>query len=207
MGNEKQDGAGAAGEVKGELGELEAAIAKLTAELEASNSAALAALGRAETAEAKVAELEKEVAELAGKLKSADAKAKAAISKLPKPEKVRKVGRMKPGTDKEEAAARAVLIEAMDSGEDLELVFSTGQQEIRDIEPVRCRGGSFRRTASTNPRFRLAQELMIRGEGRNANIDGVALLRDGKQVAYCGFPDPVSIAPGVTRRLDPSIIF
>lgn len=155
----------------------------------------IAAIARAEAAEKRVAELEAAL-EAAGEVPG------GAPTPAPEPKErpaaARDVG---PSFGQLDAAE---LGEALDSGEDLELVFSNGEYEIVDFEPVKV-------TAKDLPimagKRQVAQPLFVRGGGNDDRIHGAGLLQGGVQIAYCEFPSPVPIEKGQERRFERAISF
>ena len=175
-------------------------------------AAALAGVSAAHAADAagnddpddRVAGLEEQVRTLTEQLGEAQAeiaKFDAGKARQHRPGKVqvkaRKAGPVK--------ADEGELATAMESGEELELVFSNGDREITDFEPVLVRGAAFDKRGGG--RFALRDKLTVRGAGTEHRIRGVALLRDGKPVAFCQFPKPVAVPVGGERAFDRMIVF
>lgn len=140
---------------------------------------------------------------------SANRAARAVHRRGAKPKKPRKIGA--PSVEKEEDASKAAavqseaVIEAMESGGELELVFSDGATEIGEFDPVLCNPDAFMRQGAR--RFALRDAVIVRGAGAEKRVRGVGLLVDGKQIAYTAFPDPVKVPIGQEVKFDRMIVF
>lgn len=119
--------------------------------------------------------------------------------------KAREVGGEQRGSDKSREFTGEALAQAMDSDEELELVFSNGGREIIEFEPVLVRGAAFDRQGSG--RYLLRGALTLRGAGSELMVRGVGLMRNGEQVAWCAFPRPVPVPIGGERKFDRMIAF
>lgn len=164
----------------------------------------------------RIAALEEEVRTLTEDLKaaqkaeaSANRAARAVHRRGAKPKKPRKVGA--PAIEDEGKAAEfaadqtKAVIAAMDSGEELELVFSDGTSEIGEFDPVLVNPDAFARQGAS--RFALREAVIVRGAGLEKRVRGVGLLVGGKQIAYTAFPDPVKVPVGQEVKFDRMIVF
>lgn len=124
---------------------------------------------------------------------------RAAHRKGVKQVKARKLGELKDGTDRE------ALIAAMEAGAELEIVFSNGTAELIEFEPVIVSPQAFQRIG--RERFNLRDAVLVKGAGKEQRVRGVALLADGKQIAYTAFPNPVSVPVGQQVKFDRMIGF
>lgn len=140
-------------------------------------------------------DLEKANAELA----KANRTTAAQIRKGAKPAKARKVGPLKDGTD------RKALVEAIDSGKEMEIVLSNGTAEIAEFDPVLVSGAGFYRRGAE--RFDLIEPLIVKGAGQEKRVRGVGLLVGGKQIAWTEFPRTVSVPEGQQVKFDRMINF
>ncbi len=118
-----------------------------------------------------------------------------------KSSKARKVGEMQAdGVDRE------LMDKLMDAGEDeLELVFTDGQREVVELEPIAVYPAAFRRARAG--KFMLNDALEVRATMDGIALAGVALLdSSGKQVAYSPLIEPVTMHAGQRRKFD-NLIF
>lgn len=91
------------------------------------------------------------------------------------------------------------------AGDDaLELVFSDGVNELVEFAPYDVRGTSFVRTGAG---WMLSQAITLRGLNDDTRVRGAALLRDGKQVAWSSFIEPVRIPRNQDVNFDRMIAF
>ncbi|HEV2747624.1 MAG TPA: hypothetical protein VGW34_10040 [Allosphingosinicella sp.] len=112
--------------------------------------------------------------------------AEAAVLKLEKSPKRRAIGPLKAEADRE------LISLALASG-DVEIVFSDGRHELRDLVPIVVNGDAWRHTArgamllpdvTLEPGDIKAPELKVAGFG---------LLSEGEQIAWCQLPEPITV--------------
>jgi len=149
--------------------------------------------------EEKVLTLEEDLATVRKAEAAANRGARMAHRQGKSPGKARKVGELKDGTDRE------ALLKAMDDGENLEIVLSTGTAEILEFDPIMVYPQAFRRTGRS--RFDLIDAVIVKGAGKEQRVRGVALLAGGKQIAYTAFPNPVKVPVGQQVKFDRMIGF
>jgi hypothetical protein len=154
-----------------------------------------AATARAEAAEA-ARDGEKDRADKAEK---ACDRAKAKVTAGDAPARPRKLGAM---DDKVEN-----LRAAIGAAEKVEVVVSDGTSEIAGVAPIVVEGAAWRDTPNGTM---LTEAVTIHGPAQDQSayrIAGYALVLDGKQVAYRARPDPVTVVPGHTYKIENDIIF
>lgn len=188
-------------EQAGEIADGDRAIAALKVELEAATAGPAGGEPVEDVAalNARIAELEALNAGLEGRVASFDAAEGRKQRKGTRQIKARKFG-------KAPATSIAAIGEAMDSGDELELAFGSRGVERIEFEPIRVYPAAFDRQGSLG-RYRLRDAVQIRGAGQAVDVDGVALLRGGELVAWCGFPKPVTVPAGTERKFDRMIVF
>jgi len=86
----------------------------------------------------------------------------------------------------------------------LELVFSNGTNEIMEFAPYDVRGASFERHAGG---WRLRDAINLKGASELTRVRGVALLKDGKQIAWAPFPEVVIVPAHQEVAFDKMIVF
>lgn len=176
-----------------EFGLDQSAARDLQAELDAANERA----GKVDELQAQL-DAANERADQAEKARDrAKAKAKAVAGE--QPAKLRKFGAMDDAADDFAAA--------IGKADKVEVVLSDGKGEIEGIAPVVVTGEAWRATPNG---LMLTEAVEIDGPGPNKaayNVDGYALVLDGKQVAYRKRPDPVTVVPGQHYKIENDIIF
>jgi hypothetical protein len=183
----------------------------------------IAAIARAETAEKRVGELETEVAELTTDVEDAISEknrlanllseagtstAAAPVDQAPeaapepvereRPEAARDVGPTFSELAADDIAA------AIAGGARFEVVFSNGEFEIVDFQPIDIGGEDLLR--ATNRQFSVIPPIHIKA-GQDDTIDGAGLLLEGVQVGYCQFDPPIKVQQGQERKFDRALIF
>jgi hypothetical protein len=154
------------------------------------------------------AELEKadtEIGELRKSLKAykgSATKARGEVTVLRKQisPQARPIGAMKPAKSDEEAAARSATLAAAFAQDTLELVFSDGKREIRELAPLTISGDAWRIMPSQGPddlgRVLNHEPILEPGDCQREQFDlkGFALINEaGQQVAYRALPDAIRI--------------
>lgn len=143
-------------------------------------------------ADERVATLEAELAAEKAKLK--DTKKKLGVERAAKPPEPRKLGVMKPPRNEDEAAARAEALDQAFAAHNVEVAFSDGKREIRELAPLTVPRTSWRETAQgrildheplLEPGDCVFDSLELRGF---ALVDG-----DGRQVAYQALPEAMTL--------------
>ena len=86
----------------------------------------------------------------------------------------------------------------------LELVFSNGANELVEFAPYEVRGTSFNRVGGG---WSLREAIALKGVSEDTRVRGVALLHDGKQIAWANFPEPVRVPRGQEVNFDNMILF
>ena len=118
-------------------------------------------------------------------------------------QKARKVGAdFEPltGDDGQQSPLDKILL-----GDDaLELVFSNGANELVEFAPYEVRGTSFNRVGGG---WALREAITLKGVSEDTRVRGVALLHDGKQIAWANFPEPVRVPRGQEVNFDNMILF
>lgn len=187
--------------------DLEARVARLTTDLTTANERGDQERQRAGTAEARVTELEAETRKLAGSLKAykgsaTKLRAEAEVLKRDLSPEARSVGAPKPPKNDEEAADRAARLEAALRDGPVELVFSDGRREIRELAPLLVTGDAWRVT----PRGRVLEAMPMLEPGTIAKpelrVAGIGLLNgDGEQVGWRKLPETILVASGTRVQL------
>lgn len=150
----------------------------------------------------RVADLEAErdaAIERAEKAERARDRAKAKVSAGEAPAKLRKIAA---GDDTVTDIAAAIA-----AADKVEIVLSDGTREIDGVDPFVVEGEAWKPTPNG---LMLSVPLDLHGPGSGKpayRIDGYALMLDGKQVAYRQRPDPITVVPGHTYKIEDDIIF
>jgi hypothetical protein len=215
------------------IAELEAAIVALEAKLAAGPDGAtegeIAAIARAEKAEGELAAANLEIAELktdveeamsernrlANELSaegrsstppaSADETAAEVEAPAPRerPENARDVGPNYPGLHNADDIS-ALL--ADDQAHGLELAFSNGEYEILSLAPIAI-GAKDLQQAEGRVMVGPPVYAKLSATDPQEDLHGMGLLMQGEQIAYCTFPERLTLQPGSERRFDRAIIF
>lgn len=176
--------------------------AALTA-LDVANNAPKAGANGDAAKDARIEELEKELA--AQKAKTSKAKKAASVAEAAAPATPRDVGplkKQKSGRD---------LLEAIGDADQVELVFSDGQAELVDLKPRTISADGFELLGNDRVRLKV-DELRVHGPrpgeaGAPYGLRGYGLLLDGKQVAWAGRPEQLSIGAGTQLELKDDVVF
>lgn len=126
----------------------------------------------------------------------------AATAVRERPEAARDVGPNAGGL------SAAELDDLLTTGEvhGLELVFSNGDYEIMTLQPVAISPNQLQpiegRHAIIPPIF-----AKLLSTDQQEEIAGAGLLLEGEQIAYCAFPDRLTLLPGGERRFERAIYF
>ena len=126
-------------------------------------------------------------------------RAKAKVAAGEQPAKLRKLAAMDDASDD--------LAKAIADADKVEVVLSDGKAEIEGVAPIVVTGEAWRQTPNG---LMLTEAVEIDGPGTGKpafNVDGYALVLDGKQVAYRKRPDPVTVVPGQHYKIENDIIF
>lgn len=124
------------------------------------------------------------------------AKAKVAASPAPK------LRTIKAGDDAVDDIAAAIA-----NADRVEVAFSDGRGEIEGVDAVTVEGEAWRAHPTGQV---LAEPVTLNGPAPGAaavQVKGYALILDGKQVAYRERPDPITLVPGQTYKIENDIIF
>lgn len=129
------------------------------------------------------------------------ARAEALVLKRERSPEARPIGAMKPPRSEEEAAARAAALEAAFADGPVELVFSDGKREIRELAPLVVDALAWQQT----PHGRvLNHEPVLEPVGPRAEMKlaGFGLLDEaGTQVAYHALPEAITILSGQRMQI------
>lgn len=90
------------------------------------------------------------------------------------------------------------------AGAAFELSFSNGEYEIVELAPVALAATDF---VQIEGRRLVGPPVFVRGGERAEELDGVALVYGGEQVAYCQFPKPIALEAKQDRRFERAIAF
>ena len=154
-------------------------------------------------ASAEISALKEQLADLTAKLEAAEKKAKAAkLSHGEKAAKPRKIGPIAEGKSLSADDLRAAIAGA----EKIEILFGDGKQESGPA-PILVEGDAWREHAMG---LMLTEPVTVHGPAVGSqpyHIAGAALLLDGKQVAWCQRPDPLSVGAGQKYGLSNDIFF
>lgn len=126
-------------------------------------------------------------------------RAKAKVTAGDQPAKLRKFSAV---DDKVDDFADAIA-----GADEVEIVLSDGSHEIEGVDPFVVEGEAWKPTPNG---LMLAEPLTLHGPGSGKpayRVDGYALLLDGKQVAYRQRPEPITVVPGQTYKIENDIIF
>jgi hypothetical protein len=137
------------------------------------------------------------------KAEKAAKSAKAKVSTGDKPASPRKVGELKDGASLSGDELRAAIATA----DKVEIVLSDGKREIAGTTPIVAEGEVWREHVRG---YMLRDPVEVSGPQAGQagfQIDGYALLIDGKQVAYTKRSDPVNVAGGSKVSLADDIFF
>ena len=150
----------------------------------------------------RVADLEAErdaAIERAEKAERARDRAKAKVNAGEAPAKLRKIAA---GDDTVTDIAAAIA-----AADKVEIVLSDGTREIDGVDPFVVEGEAWKPTPN-GLMLSVPLDLYGPGSGKPAyRIEGYALMLDGKQVAYRQRPDPITVVPGHTYKIEDDIIF
>jgi hypothetical protein len=116
------------------------------------------------------------------------------------PGKLRKVGTFK---DQQPADDLGVILQSSE----VELVFSDGKKEIAGLDPIKVSGATAWQRRMD--KWMLTQRIVLSGPaGRDQpfNLVGIALLVDGKQIAWGPLPDPILISAGMQAELRDTVL-
>lgn len=140
--------------------------------------------------------LEEDLGEATRKLAKAQRQGRGATSAKAKSVKARQIG--EPG----DPIARERLDAAMEDGDTaLELVFSTGDAEIIELEPLAATPAAFRKVRGGL--YQLCDPLILQGVGTEVRVRGVGLIgAGGDLIGWSGFPEAVKVIPGGTVKLE-----
>lgn len=158
-----------------------------------------------EQANVEIDKLEAEVAELKGE--AAEPEAPAVRER---PDGARDAGAAHnpepPSRRSKEGKALAAEIEAegtellaIVAAKGAELVFSNGDYEIVDFEPVPLTVADL---AFTSGSVRVTRKIYLKGAAQREAIAGGALFIGGKQARWCQLPTPIVIDPGQERAFE-----
>jgi hypothetical protein len=150
---------------------------------------------------AEIVELKTDVQDLTEQLEAdadRDALAEEVAVSRERPEGARDFG---PTGGALDAAELAALIE---KGEAFELSFSNGEYEIVELAPVALPASDI---VQIEGRRLVGTPVFVRGGERAEELDGVALVYGGEQVAYCQFPKPIMLEANQERRFERAIAF
>lgn len=137
------------------------------------------------------------------KAEAATKRAKAKVTQGDSPAKPRKLAAMKEGSE----LSGDDLREAIADADKVEIVLSDGTREIAGIPPIVVEGDTWKEHTLG---YMLRDPVEISGPSvgdAGFQIDGYALLIDGKQVAYTKRSDPVNVAGGTKVSLADDIYF
>jgi len=152
---------------------------------------------------ARIEELEKELA--AQKAKTSKAKKAASVAEAAAPASPRDIGPL------EKQPSGRDLLKAIGDADQVELVFSDGQAEIVALKPRTISVDGFELLGTDRVRLKV-DELRVHGPrpGEVAapyGLRGYGLLLDGKQVAWAGRPEQLSIGAGNQLELKGDVVF
>lgn len=156
-----------------------------------------------DTLEARIDTLTKE--RDAAKRDATSARKAASAAKRALPSAPRKIGRTKG-----EPLTLAELREKIAKSDNVELVFSDGNRELRGFEPRTIAGDAW---TDTPGGLKLnVPEMLVHGPGAGStdsahSLAGYALLVDGEQVAWAERPGLLTIGRGGTYDLKDDVIF
>jgi hypothetical protein len=153
---------------------------------------------------AKIPALDEEIAALKRQLRSQKGAATKARRQMVEMVEAAKPRAIKPM----ETGELADLLVGIDAAEEVVLAFSDGRRELKGIAPRQIWPAML--TAKRGRLHLAAGELLVTGPGGTEPsqvLAGVALLLDGVQVAWSPLERPMTMAPGVTLNLAPSVVF
>lgn len=187
----------------------------------------LAAIKRADEAEAKIKVLELAAAEDEEALAEMTNLRNAAINELqairegrpaeaaPEPEAEVEEAVAPPPAVRPEAArdvgptfaqgdAKDIAAILSDGTHELELAYSNGEYELIDFGPSPIDAGVL---VYRGHKFHVEPAIHLKGGPADVELNGVGLIVDGEQFAYCEFPEPQAIASRSERKLERMITF
>lgn len=138
------------------------------------------------------------------KLAAAEKGGKAKVERKPASKKARAITVMAEGKALPTAEMGPRL-----AGGGLELVFSDGKKEITGIDPFVINGNAWQHFGSG---WLLTEPVLIDGPDKGEapfELAGVGLVdaESGDQLAYCAFPEPITVKANTQTELRRSIIF
>ncbi|WP_226019514.1 hypothetical protein [Novosphingobium sp. FKTRR1] len=93
---------------------------------------------------------------------------------------------------------------AIGAADDVQVVFSDGQQEILTLQPLRITGAAW---VNTVPGLKLAVPGLLILPTEQVEIAGYALFLDGKQAAWSPRPDVLRIPAGQQSDISNDVVF